>query len=147
MLERSFAYGLSHYIEGEAMNLFEQFFRNEYDGGEEDNYLPDDLEDNDIYLPDHLEEATIADMEIGESGWTVPWAAFADPNGRMWINGSYTIHKNSGGTVGMLVVRKKSGYLIDTTKTRHCREYKWYRGTPYYVGGSNPLPVIKFIHI
>jgi hypothetical protein len=92
-----------------------------------------------VYLPEHLEEETIERMSPGDKGYTVPWAMFADENGRLWINGSYTVHSESGGTAAMLVERTKSGVICDIRK---CRDHRWSRGAAF-VGKFMPISVEK----
>lgn len=92
-------------------------------------------------LPSERQEVTIEDMMPGDSGWTVPWGMYADPRGALWLNGSYTIHDQPGGTVNMRVWRDEAdGYWrVDATA---CRDRKWPLGGGCYVGRFfRPIPV------
>lgn len=64
---------------------------------------------NQSTLPDHLEENTIKGMDIGDTGYTVPWAMFAGGDRRLWIDGNFTIDSEPGGTVCMLIKRMSDG--------------------------------------
>ena len=63
-------------------------------------------------LPEDMEQETISGMPVGESGYTVPWAMWADLNRVLWINGNYSIHKKPHGTVCMFVERTKEGVVV-----------------------------------
>lgn len=64
-------------------------------------------------LPEDMEEDDIFHMQIGASGWTVPWAMWCDRKRRLWLHPSYTIYREPGGTVQMLVVRTPDGYEVE----------------------------------
>ncbi len=90
-------------------------------------------------LPDHLEEITISDMLEEESGFTVPWAMWADKNKRQWLNGSYTFHKNPGGTVQLRITRVNGAFNVDASQ---CVDDKWVsEENPSW--DANRLPVAK----
>jgi len=93
-------------------------------------------------LPDELVQCGIKDMIEGEVGWTVPWAMYADYDGSLWLNGSYTLQENPGGTVEMMISKKYNQYIVDIT---HCLEWKWNKGTPGFVGDFEPIPVSELI--
>lgn len=92
-------------------------------------------------LPEGLSDAdhSIASMEVGDAGWTVPWAMFTDEERRLWLNGKYTLHHRPGGTVQMKVRRDRTGWHVDASK---CDEKRWGGGR--YVGGALPIPVATF---
>lgn len=88
-------------------------------------------------LPDNMRERIIRDMPIGDQGWTVPWAVWADHEGKLWINGRYTLSNNPGGTVEMLVRRSEDG--IEVSGIRRMTPQR----NPTYVGSTmdDMLPV------
>lgn len=92
-------------------------------------------------LPEALRQQTILDLTVGESAWTVPWGMFADKEGKLWLNGKYSIDRTPGGTVAMKVTRTASGYECDISKCKH--DKRWGKGGAVYVGGSTNLPVSK----
>lgn len=98
-------------------------------------------------LPQERYEPTIAEMSIGESGYTVPWAMWPDMDGRLWIAGAYTLHDNPHGTAAMKVTRHKDGYEVDI-RSGHAAEYRWTptdQGGSQFVGGTEALPVVEVI--
>ena len=91
-------------------------------------------------IPDHLITIGIADMLVGESGWTVPWAMYADYDGELYINGKYPFEMNKHGTVAMLIRRSDKGFVVDTAE---CGEHKWSLTGDIFVGGADALPVVE----
>ena len=92
-------------------------------------------------LPSAQQEATIEDMQPGDSGWTVPWAMYADASSNLWLNGSYTLKTRPGGTVQMSVWRDDEGcWRIDASG---CHDHKWSRGSSTYVGSFQPIAVTE----
>jgi len=68
-------------------------------------------------------EDTIADMELGQVGWTVPWAICVDVGGQVWIRGDYAIHNEqspSHQTIQLRVERLHDGVAVTVP-----RGYKW----------------------
>lgn len=93
-------------------------------------------------LPEHLIESnTIANMQPGDSGWTVPWAMAVDQDADCYLNGDYTLRDRPGGTSEMRVTRTRDGYIVDAPKG-----YRWQpsNGIPW-VGADNDdlVPVIQ----
>lgn len=80
---------------------------------------------------------SIASMDEGESGWTVPWAMYADKSRALWLNGGYTIDSRPGGTVQMRVWRDAEGWHVDASR---CRDHEWSGGL--YVGTFTPIAVV-----
>lgn len=94
-------------------------------------------------LPKSLIEPTLLDMGGGQSTWTLPWAMYADDDGKLWLNGDYP-QSTRGGTAQMKVRKTMSGdYVCDIT---HCRNKSYSLG-----GGKGffteftPIPVAKLI--
>jgi hypothetical protein len=90
-------------------------------------------------LPEHLQEHTIQKMVVGEAGWTVPWAMWADTQGALWIHGGYTVHEHAGGTVWLHILRTAEGIIVDVSR---CLGYSWHVGQPLFVGEVVAMPVI-----
>lgn len=56
---------------------------------------------------------TIADLQVGEVAYIVTWAIFADKDGNVYLDGSYTVDSNPEGTVKIKVGRSYSGYWAE----------------------------------
>ena len=93
-------------------------------------------------LPEYKETITIKDMILGEEGFVVPWAMFANPDRTLWLNGNYTFGREPGGTVQMLVKKVTGGYEIDVSL---CPDKTWLPVGANYVGRFDELPVVDFI--
>lgn len=89
-------------------------------------------------LPDHMEEDTIKRMNVGDWGYTTPWAMYAERDRTMWINGNYTIDKSPGGTVQMLIRRMSDGVEVDLSTIRG---EQYSPGGAGFLGAFTPLPV------
>jgi len=63
-------------------------------------------------LPPDLSELTLADLEVGDSAWTVPWAMWVDRDRKCWLHPDSAAHERGGGTAQMLVARTEKGYGI-----------------------------------
>ena len=64
-------------------------------------------------LPDTAATVThLRDMQIGDTGYTVPWAMSVDRDRKCWLRASYTIDTQPGGTVQMRVTRREDGYHV-----------------------------------
>jgi len=61
----------------------------------------------------------IKDMLIGETGWTVPWAATVDKLGEYWIRPDYDIESELHGTVAMKVTRRNDFFEIEISSDSH----------------------------
>ncbi|MBX4199495.1 hypothetical protein KW789_01210 [Candidatus Saccharibacteria bacterium] len=59
------------------------------------------------------ERFSIRGMEVGESGWAVPWAVDVDTKGRLWLKPEYSIQPERDGLSAMLVERRDHGYVIN----------------------------------
>lgn len=96
-----------------------------------------------VTLPDGLASAdhSIASMDVGASGWTVPWAMYHDKSRCLWLNGSYTIHAHPGGTVQMWVRRDDDGWHVDAA---HCDAESKQWNEAGYVGNFTPILVASF---
>lgn len=68
-------------------------------------------------LPDNAAvETHLRDMQVGDTGFTVPWAMSVDRDRKCWLRASYPIDPQPGGTVQMRVTRTQDGYhawLVD----------------------------------
>ena len=56
------------------------------------------------------EERLIRDMEVGESGWTMPWAVRLGLENDYWIDLEYNIYEGKQGTSTLEVTRHEDGY-------------------------------------
>ena len=93
-------------------------------------------------IPKIREELTIGKMAVGDTGFTVPWAMYADADGLFWLNPDYTLHPVASGTVRMRVHLYTGGYRVDASQAP---EHRWSRGPPSYVGAFEPVPVVDFV--
>ena len=73
-------------------------------------------------LPDRLKQKTLANLKVGESAYTVPWAMKADLDGNLWLSTHFSANKRPGGTVSMLVARGREGWSCDVSE---CKDYRW----------------------
>lgn len=85
-------------------------------------------------------DRSIASMDVGDAGWTVPWAMYHDDSRRLWLNGNYTIEPRSGGTVQMRVWRDDAGWHVDASS---CRDDETW-GTDGFIGRFPPIAVASF---
>jgi hypothetical protein len=89
-------------------------------------------------LPDkYLETGRIKDMEIGDSGYAVPWALSVNLRREVFLNPNYTIEPDAGGTLTMRVSRGLGGYVVDITRVDR------FRWTPD--ADAEGLPVVRLI--
>ncbi len=93
-------------------------------------------------LPESMADVdrSIASMDIGEQGWTVPWAMYYDDNRQLWLNGAYTLSRAPGGTTQMVVRRDENGWHVDAGQVR--ADYSWGGGG--YVGRFPSIAVATF---
>ncbi len=77
-------------------------------------------------LPARLRERTLADLNVDESAYTVPWAMKADLDGNLWLSTHFPTRNVSGGTVQMLVTRTRNGWACDISLG--CDNYRWSPG-------------------
>lgn len=61
---------------------------------------------------DSKTDKPIGEMPIGESGYTVPWAATIDEHGNYWIRPEYTYNVFLGGTMNMKITRHEHGFEL-----------------------------------
>jgi len=88
-----------------------------------------------------IEKDTLGQMEVGKEAYTVPWAMAVTKEGFCFLNGGYTFHRDTGGTVQMKVERTKDGYVVHVP-----RGYKYQPAKQIpWVGAENEdlLPVHK----
>lgn len=64
-------------------------------------------------LPKSMETVTIADMPVGLTAYTVPWAMYADQDRKLWLNPDFTFEGRPGGTVQMRITRADEGFRVD----------------------------------
>lgn len=63
-------------------------------------------------LPRSMKQETIADMGIGESKYTVPWAMWADEDEELWLTPEFVAYDEPGGTVQMRITRTEAGFRV-----------------------------------
>jgi hypothetical protein len=65
-------------------------------------------------LPKEREQKLIAEMEIDELGYTVPWAMWADENRDLYIDLHFPVvaEGEQGGTACMLIRRVDGGFKV-----------------------------------
>jgi len=72
----------------------------------------------------------ISDMEVGENGYAVPWAATFDEDGNVIsLNDDFTVTDSNaiGETASMFVSRTLFGYTVDL---RGCEGYEYDHDLP-----------------
>jgi hypothetical protein len=82
----------------------------------------------------------IQDLKVGESGWTVPWAIGLDESHKPWINGKYTIHSDSGGTIQAFISRNETGFYASIPKDEGIDVEINYKFGP---GGWYTIPLVE----
>jgi len=96
-------------------------------------------------LPDELREKTLADLEVGDSAWTVPWAMWVDNSNRCWLHPDCSASVYGGGTLQMLVARRAHGYSVGLLPD--C-SHKWTPSdVPGYADSATAIwiPVVEFL--
>lgn len=63
-------------------------------------------------LPRSMETVTLADMPVGLTAYTVPWAMYADRDRKLWLDPNFTFERRSGGTVRMRITRIEEGFQV-----------------------------------
>lgn len=63
-------------------------------------------------LPKSIETVTLADMPVGVTAYTVPWAMYADQDRKLWLDPNFTFERRPGGTVQMCVTRIDEGFRV-----------------------------------
>lgn len=91
-------------------------------------------------LPEHLAEISLQDLILGETGWIVPWAMYAEKDGTLWLNGNYTFQEKQAGTASMLVERVEGGYSVDL---HQCQDERFSLDGPCFMGDFTPLAVVE----
>lgn len=59
-----------------------------------------------------LDQNTLANMSVGESRYTLPWAMWVDSDMECWLHPDYPAERSTGGTVQMRVKRTRDGYIV-----------------------------------
>lgn len=88
-------------------------------------------------LPRSMETVTIADMPVGTTAYTVPWAMYADQDRKLWLDPSFTFEGRPGGTVQMRVTRLDKGFRVSYVPGETYEPGS--RRTP----GEDGLPVVE----
>ncbi len=63
-------------------------------------------------LPADRLELKIGSLQIGQSGFCVPWAMWVDLDNQCWLNPDYRVSAHPGGTVQMRVSRAEDGFYV-----------------------------------
>ena len=97
-------------------------------------------------LPEQFEENNqLKNMDIGDSGYIVPWGMWMDLDGNCFLNESYTHQPNTGGTVQLKITRVIDGYIAHIHEMQD--DYKWEKqSSPGYMSAENDCygPVVGF---
>lgn len=88
-------------------------------------------------LPEEHEETMILSLlGVGETGWTVPWAMWADESGHCWLRGEYLYANALAGTLQMRVEHRTDGvYVGIPSDARYRRDRKQWNGASIPVMG------------
>ena len=82
-------------------------------------------------------DRTVADLEIGEGGWTAPWSAIKTTNEGWKILNEALIFDDSGGSATMWVEKTDKGYFADLKEPHEYKTTETYNRLHY-----SPLPRI-----
>lgn len=95
--------------------------------------LPSALVDHDI----------IAELTLGGTVWTVPWAMTVFEDSTCWLNRGYSFHRERFGTSRMKVERTERGYVVTVP---HNYRYQPKDGIPWFgADESDLIPVLKVL--
>lgn len=90
-------------------------------------------------LPDAFIESTVDQMQVGDEGYTTPWAMWVDLDRQCWIHPRYTIHPTPSGTVQLYVLRTAAGVHVGIPDGK--------RYTPQAQHGFFPFTDIDFLPV
>jgi hypothetical protein len=84
---------------------------------------------------------SIATMRVGQTGWTVPTAMYADNEGKVWLKKDHEVSPSAKdkNEETLFVVRSISGYTVDVSKCTH----KWTRKK---VSDTDDVPVSQILN-
>lgn len=93
-------------------------------------------------LPRSMETVTIADLLVGETAYTAPWAMYADQDRKLWLNPGFTFEERPGGTSQMQITRTSEGFRVG------CVTGETYRpDAGRSSSGEDGLPVIELFEM
>jgi len=69
---------------------------------------------------------TIADLKVGETGYSVPWAIDFDLDQNPYLDLGMSIHKTPGGTVQLPITRTGDGLEDFDIDIREVKDYEWH---------------------
>ena len=86
-------------------------------------------------------EHKLAQMQIGETAYTLPWGMWLDESQRFWLNPEYPASAGVDGTACMKVERRDDGYHV----WQPADEQYEPTGMPGYIGqaGTQFIPVVQ----
>ena len=86
-------------------------------------------------LPADKKKKTIGDMEVGESGYSVPWAIKINKNMVAWLDADYTIRNQKSGAADTKITKEAEGYAVEVPTSE--------RFTPQVLAELNLVPITK----
>jgi hypothetical protein len=75
-------------------------------------------------VPEDRVEKELADLQVGESTWAVPWAIAITDDRKCYLDVSFHQSDSPGGTVEMRVTRTKDGWTAEVDRKSNV---KWSR--------------------
>lgn len=66
--------------------------------------------------PEEFAPYTLAEMEVGDVAYTVPWAMVIDSDRYCWLQSSFASHAQPGGTMQMRVERREDGFHVQCSR-------------------------------
>lgn len=85
-----------------------------------------------VCLPEELEHKDdIAEMVVGQTGYTVPWAMWVDEERRCWLAPDCPLTPHPHGTATMQVTRDDEGWHVTVPSGA-----RWRRKPGYYTPGN-----------
>ena len=101
-----------------------------------------------LELPVDLFTPNVANAEVGQEFFLVPWSLTVDLDGRMFVAASARRRPVPGGTVCMRVVRRPDGVAVDLAGPREAG-HTWSPTAEPYCGNatdtSELLPVVELL--
>jgi hypothetical protein len=87
-------------------------------------------------------ERTLADLEIGESVYTIPWALIIDDANRCYLDGTCSFKSVAHAAYEQHVERVEEGYLVTLVP-----KYAYIRTPvlPHTITETDLIPVLQFV--
>lgn len=93
------------------------------------------------------QEVEIANMQPGESAYTVPWAMQRDEDGGLQLRGDYPAEAEAAGTASLYLERNEEGFVVDLDRSgedsRHYLQREPLEPRPPFLASWRPRQVVE----